>query len=122
MDAAAATSSLELAEEIAPGLRGLEREAVFVRLEQRYEELIAGLEWFVANGSAEEAIRLTRALAPFWQSTRRLDEATDWFQRALALEGATTLFEAAAMSMRPSSGSCVETTGAQPSSSPARSR
>lgn len=87
MDAAAATSSLELAEEIAPGLRGLEREAVFVRLEQRYEELIAGLEWFVANGSAEEAIRLTRALAPFWQSTRRLDEATDWFQRALALEG-----------------------------------
>jgi tetratricopeptide (TPR) repeat protein len=91
VDAAAATSSLELAEEIAPGLRGLEREGAFARLEERYDDLIAALEWFVANGFAEEAIRLARALTPFWQSTRRLGEATDWFQRGLALHGGDDL-------------------------------
>jgi tetratricopeptide (TPR) repeat protein len=91
MDAGAATSSLELAEEVAPELRGLDRTAAFARLEEHYDELTAALEWFVANGSTDEAIRLARALMPFWQSTRRLDEATEWFARALALPGGDDL-------------------------------
>jgi tetratricopeptide (TPR) repeat protein len=91
MDAAAATSSLELAEVVAPELRGLDRTAAFAQLEERYDELIAALGWLVANGSADEAIRLARALMPFWQSTRRLGEATEWFARALALPGGDDL-------------------------------
>jgi hypothetical protein len=121
VDAAAATSSLELAEEIAPGLRGLEREGAFARLEERYDDLIAALEWFVANGFAEEAIRLARALTPFWQSTRRLGEATGSSVDS-RFTGATTSSGAAAMSMQASSGSCAETTIARPSSSTRRSR
>ena len=87
MDEATAQSLLGLAEELAPGLRGLDREATFVQLEERSEELVAALAWFVETGRTDEAIRLTRSLAPFWQATRRLDVATEWFERALALDG-----------------------------------
>jgi non-specific serine/threonine protein kinase len=91
VDVAAATSSLELAEVVAPELRGLDSTAAFPRLEERYEELIAALERFLVDGGADEAIRLARALMPFWQSTRRLGEATEWFARALALPGGDDL-------------------------------
>ena len=85
MDDAAAGAALELAEEIAPGLRGLERGETFARLGDAEGELVAALEWFVAEGRAEETIRLTRALAPYWQASRRLEDATAWFDRALTL-------------------------------------
>jgi tetratricopeptide (TPR) repeat protein len=87
VDEAAAQSLLGLAEELAPGLRGLDRAEVFGRLEAREEELVAALTWFVEARRTDEAIRLTRSLAPFWQATRRLDVATEWFERALALDG-----------------------------------
>ena len=87
MDAETAQALLELAEEIAPGLRGLDRESAFTRLEEHYEELLRALEWLIEEGRADEAIRLARSLAPFWQATRRLEEGTEWFERALAVPG-----------------------------------
>jgi tetratricopeptide (TPR) repeat protein len=87
VDEPAAQSLLGLAEELAVGLRGLDRAEVFRRLEAREDELRDALAWFVEAGRADEAIRLTRSLAPFWQATRRLDVATEAFQEALALEG-----------------------------------
>ncbi|HUH16029.1 MAG TPA: tetratricopeptide repeat protein [Gaiellaceae bacterium] len=87
MDQGAARALLALAEEVAPGLKGLDREAAFARLGERYEELIAALDWFVGEQRADESISLARWLGPFWQATRRLDEATDRFDRALALPG-----------------------------------
>lgn len=87
MDDATAQSLLRLAEELAPGLKGLDRETTFAQLEERYDELIAALEWFVEAGRTNEAIGLARSLGPFWQATRRLEEGTDWFERALALLG-----------------------------------
>ena len=87
MDEAAAGSLLELAEEVAPELRGLDRQSALARLEEQYEDLIRALEWFVDEGRADEAIRLARTLAPYLQATRRLEQATTWFERALALAG-----------------------------------
>ena len=87
MDAATAEGLLALAEEVAPGLKGLDRQDTFARLEERYDELLAALDWFVREECADEAVRMARALTPFWQATRRLDVATDRLERALALPG-----------------------------------
>jgi len=87
VDDARARSLLGLAEELAPGLRGLDRAEVFAQLDAREDELVTALTWFVEAGCTDEAIRLTRALAPYWQATRRLDVATVWFDRALVLDG-----------------------------------
>jgi tetratricopeptide (TPR) repeat protein len=87
VDEVTAQSLLGLAEELAPGLRGLDRVETFARLEEEYDELVAALTLFAEERRADEALRLTRALGPFWQATRRLDVATEWFDRALSLEG-----------------------------------
>lgn len=85
MDPASAERLLDLAEEAGPELRGLEREATFARLEERHAELVDALEHFVRERRTDEAIRLARALGPFWQATKRLEAGTDWFGRVLAL-------------------------------------
>ena len=87
MDARAAESLLELAERAGPGLQGLERTALLGQLEERYDDVLAALQWFLDQGRTDEAIRLSRSLSPFWMSTGRLDEGTDWFDRALGSPG-----------------------------------
>jgi tetratricopeptide (TPR) repeat protein len=87
VDEATARTLLGLAEELAPGLRGLDRADVFAQLDAREDELVAALTWFVEARRTDDAIRLVRSLAPFWQATRRLDVATGWFERVLALDG-----------------------------------
>ena len=87
MDERSAGSLLELAEELAPGLRGLDREWTFSLLGERYDELLEALRWFAAAGRTDESIRLARSLAPYWQATRRLEDATEWFERVLSLPG-----------------------------------
>lgn len=87
MDEKAARSLLDLATELTPRLRGLDRESTFNQLGERYEELLEALRWFLAEGLADEAIGLARSLAPYWQATRRLEEGTGWFERALGLSG-----------------------------------
>lgn len=87
MEAGEAESLLALAERAGPGLQGLDRKAQFAELEDRYDDLIGALEWFVDQGRADEAILLARSLAPFWMATRRLDQGCAWFERALATPG-----------------------------------
>jgi tetratricopeptide (TPR) repeat protein len=87
LDDARARELLALAEEVVPGLRGLDREAAFARLHEQYKELVAALQWFLAEELADEAIALARVLGPFWQATKRLDTATELFGRALSLPG-----------------------------------
>ena len=87
MDAVTAEELLELAEALVPRLRGLDREQAFAQIEQRYDKLLEALAWFVDEGRADEAIALARALAPFWQATRRLEQSSEWFEQALGLEG-----------------------------------
>src|SRR5207244_3690409 len=87
VDARAAESLLELAERAGPGLQGLDRKALLEQLEERYDDLLAAMRWFLDEERTDEAIRLARSLAGFWMATRRLDEGCEWFGRALGSPG-----------------------------------
>lgn len=87
MDERAAESLLRIAEEAGPQLKGLDAKAWFTRLEERYGDLLSALEWFIADGRTDEAIRLATSLADFWISTGRLKEGSERFDRALGLRG-----------------------------------
>jgi non-specific serine/threonine protein kinase len=82
-----AESLLDFAEGVGPRLRGLEAKAAFDQLEQQYDELQRALQWFIDQGSANEAFRLAGALVVFWMATKRLEEGVAWFDRALTLPG-----------------------------------
>ena len=87
MNVQTAESLLAFAEGVGPGLRGLEAKALFGQLEQRYGNLLAAIEWFIAQGRTDESLRLAISLVPFWMATKRMDEGSAWFDRALALSG-----------------------------------
>jgi tetratricopeptide (TPR) repeat protein len=87
VDARAAESLLDLGETAGPGLMGLDRRALFAQLEERYDDLLAAMQWFLDQGRTDEAIRLARSLSAFWTATRRLDEGSEWFDRALGSPG-----------------------------------
>ena len=87
MDARTAQSLLNLAEGSGPGLRGLEAKAVFQQLDQQYGDLQLAMQWLIEQGRANEAFRLAISLVAFWMATKRLDEGSAWFDRALALPG-----------------------------------
>jgi len=87
MDARAAESFLSLAERISPGLKGIDAKAKFDQLEQRHDDLVAAMQWFIDQGRTDEGIRLATSLAPFWMATKRLDEGSAWFDRTLASPG-----------------------------------
>ena len=87
MDVEAAESLRDFAERAGPALIGLDRKALFAQLEQRYEELLAALGWFVEHGRTDDALRLSSSLAPFWTATKRLDEGSTWFDRIIESPG-----------------------------------
>ena len=87
MDARTAESLLDVAEVAGAGLRGLDSKALFAQLEERHDELLAAMQWFLDQGRTDEAIRLARSLALFWMGTGRLDEGVEWFDRVLSSPG-----------------------------------
>lgn len=87
MDARTAESLLNFAEGAGPGLRGLEAKAVFDQLDRQYGDLQSAMQWFIEQERADEAFRLATSLVAFWIATKRLDEGSAWFDRALALPG-----------------------------------
>jgi non-specific serine/threonine protein kinase len=87
MDEHTATSLLTFAEDSGPALRGPEAKAVFAQFEQQYSELLAAMQWFIDQGRADESLRLGSSLVAFWMATKRLDEGSAWFDKALALPG-----------------------------------
>jgi tetratricopeptide (TPR) repeat protein len=87
VDAEAAESLLDFAERAGPGLQGLDRKALFGQLEERYDQLLEAMQWFLDEGRTDEAIRVARSLTSFWMATRRLDEGSEWFERALGSQG-----------------------------------
>jgi tetratricopeptide (TPR) repeat protein len=87
VDARAAEALLGLAERAGPGLKGLDRKALFEQLEERHDDLLAAIEWFVEHGRTDAALSLARSLAPFWTATRRLDEGAECFDRVLRAPG-----------------------------------
>src|SRR5688572_22450656 len=87
MDTQTAESLLNFAESAGPELRGLEAKTVLGQLEQRYGDLLSAIQWFIAQGRADQSLRLASSLVPFWMATKRLDEGLTWFDQALALSG-----------------------------------
>jgi len=100
VQAKAAESLLAFAEQTVPGLRGLDGKATSAKIEQRYSELLGALRWFIDERRTDEALRLASSLAPFWMATKRLEEGSEWSDRALASPDGTdaargeTLFQA----------------------------
>src|SRR5262245_28498689 len=87
VDTHSAEVVLDFAEGAAKRVRGLDAKAVFGDLERRYPDLCVAMQWFIDTQRADEARRLTSALALFWTATKRLDEGSAWSDRALALPG-----------------------------------
>lgn len=83
MDAAGALALVEFAEEARAALRRQEPGAS-AEVERRYPDLLTALGWYVAEGRAEDAYRLARALSPFWMTTNRIQDGDDWFGRLLS--------------------------------------
>jgi tetratricopeptide (TPR) repeat protein len=87
MNTQTAESLLMFVEEVGPGIWGLESQTIFRELDQRHDELLAGIEWFIAQGRTDKSLRFAISLAPFWMATKRLDEGTTWFEQVLAMPG-----------------------------------
>ncbi|MDP9471313.1 MAG: tetratricopeptide repeat protein, partial [Chloroflexota bacterium] len=78
---------LELAETLDPVVAGADQGSALERLDAEADNLRAALDWFVSEGEAEAALRLTTALWRPWEIRGRPREMRDWLQRALATPG-----------------------------------
>ena len=75
---------LQLAESAEPELTGAGQLAWLERLAQEHENLRGALEWYLARGKAESALRLGAALVVFWFVRGHYDEGRAWLDRILA--------------------------------------
>ena len=87
MNSEIAETLVEFAEGVGPALRGVEARDVLEQLEQRYGDLLSAMQWFIVRGRTDESLRLASSLVPFWMATKRLDECSGWFEKALGLPG-----------------------------------
>ena len=78
---------LELAESVADGLTGADGRNLADRLERDHDNLRAALDWAVANGEVEYALRFIIAVWRFWQLRGHLDEARMRIDMVTALPG-----------------------------------
>jgi predicted ATPase/class 3 adenylate cyclase/DNA-binding CsgD family transcriptional regulator len=91
---------LALAEEAEPKLRDPQQAIWFDRLEREYDNLRAGLQWFLEQeGDGQEmALRLGTALEEFWVIRGHYDEGRTFLERALTVrEGVSTAVLARAL-------------------------
>ncbi len=87
MDARAAESLLNLAEQASAGITGPNAKSSLEQLEERSADLLAAMDWFVDAGRTDDALRLANALYRFWINKQRFDEGAAWFDRVLASPG-----------------------------------
>lgn len=87
MDSPAAEALLGLAEEASADAAGPDAKASLDRLEERYEDLLRAIAWFVDARRTDEALRLANSLYRFWITKQRFEEGAVWFDRALASPG-----------------------------------
>ncbi|HWB89744.1 MAG TPA: tetratricopeptide repeat protein [Acidimicrobiia bacterium] len=87
MDASTAGSLLAYAEDASARSRAQGGKAALDELVERSDDVLDALAWFVGQGQADEAFRLTRALYRYWITKRLFDAGSEWFGRVLALSG-----------------------------------
>jgi predicted ATPase/class 3 adenylate cyclase len=78
---------LAAAESMAPLLTGAQGREVADRLELDHDNIRAALDWVVANGETEIALRYVVASWRFWQRRGHLDEARRRMDTVLAMPG-----------------------------------
>jgi tetratricopeptide (TPR) repeat protein len=66
-------------------MRASDSKALLDRLELDHDNLRAALDWAVANGEAEIALRMVASVWRFWQMRGHLEEATERIARVLAM-------------------------------------
>jgi predicted ATPase/class 3 adenylate cyclase len=81
---------LELALNAESELAGPEQARWLDRLEREFDNLGAALDWLLASGRAEDALRATAALTRFWRAHGHVSEARRWLAVGLDLAGDTS--------------------------------
>ena len=92
---------LALALEAEVELEGVNQAQWISRLERESDNLTAALDWLVAQGRVEDALRATNAVERFWRAEARLTEAMRWLSLGLDLAGELPM-DLRAMSLRSS--------------------
>jgi len=87
VDAQVAETVLKFAERTGPELKGPDAKAAFGRLEEKYGDLLAAIQWFIGECRTDEGLRLANALYSFWITKQRFDEGSVWFDRILGSPG-----------------------------------
>ena len=77
---------VHLAEQGENGVHGPDQLNWMERLDGEYSNLRAALSWAVESQNADDGSRLSSGLTLFWFIRGYLREATDWYERILALE------------------------------------
>ncbi|HKX48665.1 MAG TPA: tetratricopeptide repeat protein [Gaiellaceae bacterium] len=89
---------LALALEAERELAGTKQAAWLDRLEQEFDNLGAALDWLLASGRAEDALRAISALERFWRAHAHVSDARRWLSLGLSLaDGAPADVRAAAL-------------------------
>ncbi|HET9912648.1 MAG TPA: tetratricopeptide repeat protein [Anaerolineales bacterium] len=92
-----AESLLNFAEESVQKLRGVQSGVVLEQLDQRYDELLSAIQWFIGQKRTDEGLRLVSSLVPFWMATKRLVEGSVWFDQVLAMPGGDDVYRGRAL-------------------------
>ena len=92
MDARTAESLVGIAEEASASLRTPGSKTALELLEDRYDDFVAVLQWFIDQQRTNEALRLANALYRLWITKQRFEDGALWFDRVLgAADGDTRL-------------------------------
>jgi predicted ATPase/class 3 adenylate cyclase len=81
---------LELALSAESELAGPEQAQWLDRLEGEFDNIGAALDWLLASGRAEDALRATAALTRFWRAHGHVSDARRWLAVGLDLAGDTS--------------------------------
>ena len=82
-----ADTYLELVESLAPDILGKRAAQVTQRLDTDHDNIRAAIDWAVANGEAEIALRFLASTWRFWQTRGHLAEARLRAEAILAMDG-----------------------------------
>ena len=80
MDRLTAEELVALAERLRD--RSRQRAEVLEAIDARYPEMLAALDWLLAENRADEAFVLADDLVGFWMGTGRIEDGDAWFQDA----------------------------------------
>ncbi len=83
MDTANVEQLIATAEAARAAMRRGEDAAGLEQFEQHYDQMRGALDGLLGSGRADDAMRLSAALVPFWMATKRVDEGMAWLGAAL---------------------------------------